>query len=57
MTDIAAAIGLAQLEKLDGFNASRQKNAAMLSEGLKAFQELYPQLQGKVIPTFFTSTQ
>ncbi|WP_410508098.1 DegT/DnrJ/EryC1/StrS family aminotransferase [Methanosarcina hadiensis] len=35
MTDIAAAIGLVQLEKLDGFNAARQKNASMLSAGLK----------------------
>ncbi len=35
MTDIAAAIGLVQLGKLDGFNAARQKNAAMLSAGLK----------------------
>ena len=36
MTDIAAAIGLVQLKKLDGFNATRQKNAGILSEGLKA---------------------
>ncbi|AGF96589.1 DegT/DnrJ/EryC1/StrS family aminotransferase [Methanosarcina mazei] len=42
MTDIAAAIGLAQLEKLDGFNASRQKNAAMLSEGLKSISGIVP---------------
>lgn len=34
MTDIAAAIGLVQLGKLDAFNASRQKNAAFLSKGL-----------------------
>jgi len=42
MTDIAAAIGLAQLEKLEGFNASRQKNAAMLSEGLKSISGIVP---------------
>jgi dTDP-4-amino-4,6-dideoxygalactose transaminase len=35
MTDIAAAIGLVQLGKVDGYNAARRKNAAMLSEGLK----------------------
>ncbi|MDK2831836.1 MAG: perosamine synthetase [Methanolobus sp.] len=35
MTDIAAAIGLVQLDKVDGYNAARRKNAAMLSEGLK----------------------
>lgn len=42
MTDIAAAMGLAQLEKLDGFNASRQKNAAMFSEGLKSISGIVP---------------
>ena len=35
MTDIAAAIGLVQLGKLDGFTASRQKNAELLSAGLR----------------------
>ncbi|MCQ1535181.1 DegT/DnrJ/EryC1/StrS family aminotransferase [Methanosarcina sp. KYL-1] len=35
MTDIAAAIGLAQLGKLTGFTAARQKNADLLSTGLK----------------------
>jgi len=42
MTDIAAAIGLVQLEKLDGFNAARQKNAAMLSAGLKDISGVVP---------------
>ena len=35
MTDIAAAIGLAQLEKIDNFNAKRITNASYLNEGLK----------------------
>lgn len=35
MTDISAAIGLAQLDKIDGFNDKRIKNAAYLNEGLK----------------------
>ena len=35
MTDISAAIGLAQLEKIDGFNDKRIENAAYLNEGLK----------------------
>ncbi len=35
MTDIAASIGLVQLGKLDGFTASRQKNAELLSTGLR----------------------
>ena len=35
MTDIHAAIGLAQLNKLDKFNDKRQANAKFLSENLK----------------------
>jgi dTDP-4-amino-4,6-dideoxygalactose transaminase len=34
MTDIAAAIGRAQLAKLDRFNAIRRRNASFLDEGL-----------------------
>ncbi|HET7421391.1 MAG TPA: DegT/DnrJ/EryC1/StrS family aminotransferase [Candidatus Dormibacteraeota bacterium] len=34
MTDIAAAIGRAQLTKLDRFNEARRRNAAILSKGL-----------------------
>ena len=34
MTDIAAAIGRAQLAKLDGFNERRRRNASVLDEGL-----------------------
>lgn len=35
MTDVHAAIGLAQLNKLEKFNAQRQANAKFLSENLK----------------------
>ena len=35
MTDISAAIGLAQLNKIDGFNSKRIENAEYLNEGLK----------------------
>jgi perosamine synthetase len=42
MTDIAAAIGLIQLGKLDGFTAARQKNAEILSTGLKGISEIMP---------------
>jgi perosamine synthetase len=35
MTDVHAAIGLAQVKKLDRFNAQRQANAKFLSENLK----------------------
>ena len=34
MTDISAAIGLAQLNVIDGFNQKRAENAAYLNEGL-----------------------
>jgi perosamine synthetase len=34
MTDIAAAIGRAQLAKLDRFNEARRRNASVLDEGL-----------------------
>ncbi|WP_292380539.1 DegT/DnrJ/EryC1/StrS family aminotransferase [Methanosarcina sp. UBA289] len=42
MTDIAAAIGLIQLGKLDGFTATRQKNAETLSAGLKGISGIVP---------------
>ncbi len=35
MTDISAAIGLVQLDKLDDFTSMRQKNAKVLSDGLR----------------------
>ena len=35
MTDVHAAIGLAQLNKLDKFNTQRQSNAKFMSENLK----------------------
>lgn len=35
MTEIAAAIGLAQLPKLDGFNVARRRNARLLNDGLR----------------------
>jgi dTDP-4-amino-4,6-dideoxygalactose transaminase len=34
MTDIAAAIGRAQLKKLDRWNEARRRNASLLDEGL-----------------------
>jgi dTDP-4-amino-4,6-dideoxygalactose transaminase len=34
MTDIQAAIGIAQLAKLDGWNSQRRANAALLDKGL-----------------------
>lgn len=44
MTDIAAAIGLVQLGKLDGFTVARQKNAEILSAGLRGISGLVPSI-------------
>jgi dTDP-4-amino-4,6-dideoxygalactose transaminase len=41
MTDVHAAIGLAQLKKLDGFNAARRANAAYLNAHLKGVETPY----------------
>ena len=44
MTDIAAAIGLVQLGKLNKFTAARQKNAEMLTTGLKNIPGMKPSI-------------
>jgi CDP-6-deoxy-D-xylo-4-hexulose-3-dehydrase len=41
LTDMQAAVGVAQLVKLDGFIAARRRNFARLLEGLKPLQEYY----------------
>jgi dTDP-4-amino-4,6-dideoxygalactose transaminase len=41
MTDLHAAIGLAQLNKLEKFNAQRRANAKFLSDNLKGVQTPY----------------
>ena len=40
LTDMQAAVGLAQLEKLNGFIESRRQNWNYLANGLKEFEEL-----------------
>lgn len=42
MTDLQAAIGLAQLPKLDGWNRKRQENAAYLTSGLEGLPGIHP---------------
>lgn len=42
MTDIAAAIGLAQLKKLDKFNKKRIENAEYLTEHIKEIEGIKP---------------
>ena len=40
-TDMQAAVGLAQIQKLDGFIAARRANFAYLFDGLKDLQEFF----------------
>ncbi len=42
MTDIAAAIGLVQLKRLDGFNQKRIENAEYLTEHIKEIEGIKP---------------
>ncbi len=46
MTDIAAALGICQLKKLDSANARRIKNAAFLTEVIKQIKGLVPPFIG-----------
>jgi perosamine synthetase len=46
LTDIAAAIGLAQLRKVEGYNEARIRNARLLSEGLS-------KVKGVVVPKIY----
>ena len=41
LTDMQAAVGVAQLSKLDGFIASRRANFARLREGLRCLEEFF----------------
>jgi perosamine synthetase len=46
MTEVAAAIGLVQLRKLDGFVRKRRENAARLTKGLSQIEGLTPPAEG-----------
>ena len=56
MTDVQAAIGLAQLEKLADFVAARKRNFARLYEGLKPYEEflILPVWSERADPSWFT---
>jgi CDP-4-dehydro-6-deoxyglucose reductase, E1 len=41
LTDMQAAVGMAQLEKLDRFIAARRENFALLREGLRDLEEFF----------------
>ena len=55
LTDMQAAVGVAQLEKLDGFIAARRRNAASLHEGLRDMQEFFvlPEATAGSDPSWF----
>jgi perosamine synthetase len=46
MTELAAAIGLVQLRKLDGFVRKRRENAARLTKGIAEMDGLRPPVEG-----------
>src|SRR5437667_5852415 len=46
MTEIAAAIGLVQLRKLDGWVRKRRENAARLTKGISQIEGLAPPVEG-----------
>ncbi len=55
ITDMQAAVGLAQLERLNGFIAARQANFTGLREGLKALEDMFilPEATPKSSPSWF----
>jgi CDP-6-deoxy-D-xylo-4-hexulose-3-dehydrase len=55
MTDMQAAIGIAQMAKLPAFTAARKKNFALVYEGLKAYEEflILPRWSDKADPSWF----
>jgi CDP-6-deoxy-D-xylo-4-hexulose-3-dehydrase len=55
LTDVQAAMGLAQLEKLPGFIAARKRNFARLYAGLQQWDEFFslPRWSPKADPSWF----
>ena len=55
LSDMQAAVGLAQLDRLDGFIAARRRNFAHLSEGLRPLQDvlILPQATPGSDPSWF----
>ena len=55
ITDMQAAVGLAQMDRLEGFIAARRHNFAFLKKGLKAVEEflILPEATPKSEPSWF----
>lgn len=54
-SDMQAAVGLSQLDRLDGFIATRKRNFALLAEGLKPLEEvlILPEATPNSDPSWF----
>ncbi len=55
LTDMQAAVGVAQLDKLDSFTAARKRNFALLHDGLQDLQEhlILPEATAHSDPSWF----
>jgi CDP-6-deoxy-D-xylo-4-hexulose-3-dehydrase len=55
LTDMQAAVGVAQLKKLDGFVADRRRNFAALRDGLRELEDFFilPQATAGADPSWF----
>lgn len=55
ITDMQAAVGLAQLDRLDGFIAARQRNFDLLTKVFREFEELFilPEATPESAPSWF----
>ena len=55
MTDMQAAVGVAQLQKLDDFVAARRRNFQLLRQGLAELEEFFllPEATGGADPSWF----
>jgi CDP-6-deoxy-D-xylo-4-hexulose-3-dehydrase len=55
MTDMQAAVGVAQMSKLDGFIAARRRNFLALREGLRGLEEflMLPEATSSAEPSWF----
>lgn len=55
MLDLQAAVGIAQMKKLDGFAAARQRNFNWLYEGLERYEDIFylPKATERSVPSWF----